>query len=58
MAFGHAEIEHGISAQDLLSVAARSAEFDAANQLLNKGSKLQNIAFTPLVLNWPEDGPG
>jgi hypothetical protein len=55
--FAYAEIERGIPAKDFLAVAARSAEFDAANQLLNKGAKLQNITFTCPVLNWPENGP-
>jgi hypothetical protein len=57
VAFAHAEVERGVSGQDLLAVAARSAEFDAANQLLNKGSKLENIKFTVPVLGWPENGP-
>jgi hypothetical protein len=57
VAFAYAEVERGVSSQDLLAVATRSAEFDTANQLLNKGSKLENIAFTPPVLNWPESGP-
>jgi hypothetical protein len=57
MAFAHAEAQNGISARDLLAVAARSAEFDAANQLLNKGSKLENITFAAPILSWPETGP-
>jgi hypothetical protein len=57
VAFAYVEAERGVSSQDILAVAARSAEFDAANQLLNKGSKLENVAFTPPVLNWPESGP-
>ncbi len=57
VAFAYAEAERGVAGKDLLAVAARSAEFDAANRLLNKGSKLENIAFTSPVLNWPESGP-
>ena len=57
MAFAHSEVARGVSSQDLLTVAARSAEFDAANQLLNQGSKLQNLVFTSPVLSWPESGP-
>src|SRR5262252_7257080 len=57
VAFASSEIQRGVRGQDLLAVAVRSAEFDAANQLLNKGSKLENIAFTPPVLMWPESGP-
>jgi len=55
--FARAEVRQGVSAQDLLSIATRSAEFQAANQLLRKGSKLENIAFTVPLLNWPEQGP-
>lgn len=56
-AFASDELERGVSSQDLLVVAARSAEFDAANQLLNRGAKLENIVFTPPVFIWPEGGP-
>jgi hypothetical protein len=55
--FANAEVEHGVSGQDLLAVGARSAEFDAANQLLNKGTQLENIVFAAPVLKWPENGP-
>jgi hypothetical protein len=57
VAFAFAETDRGVSGRDLLAVAARSAEFDAANQLLNTGSKLEDITFTPPILNWPEGGP-
>jgi hypothetical protein len=57
MAFARAERERGVPAKDLFAVAARSAEFDAANQLLNKGSKLENIRFTAVLFPWPENGP-
>jgi hypothetical protein len=57
MNFGLAEIKRGVSGQDLLLVAARSAEFQAANRLLNEGSKLEALVFGSPVLNWPEDGP-
>jgi len=57
VAFANDEVERGVSGQDLLAIGVRSAEFDAANQLLNKGSQLQNIAFTAPVLRWPEHGP-
>lgn len=55
--FAYAEVERGVLGKELVAVAARSAEFDAANQLLNKGSKLENVTFTSPVLNWPEGGP-
>ena len=57
LAFARTESEQGISVQDFLVVAGRSAEFQAANQLLNKGSKLENLVFIPYLLPWPEDGP-
>src|SRR5213082_218668 len=56
-AFAQREVEHGVSAKDLLAVAMRSADFDAANQLLNKGSKLRDLVFAPTVFMWPDDGP-
>jgi len=55
--FGGAEIQRGISAQDILSIAGRSAELRAADDLLGQGSKLENITFTAPILNWPEHGP-
>jgi hypothetical protein len=38
--FAEAEIASGVNVQSLLAIAGRSAEFDAANKLLNSGSKL------------------
>jgi hypothetical protein len=38
-------------------VAGRSAEFQAINQLLNKGAELKNLVLTPTSLRWPENGP-
>lgn len=56
LAFAKADMERGITKEDQLLLANRSAEFDDANQLLNRGSKLEDIAFTAAVLNWVEDG--
>jgi hypothetical protein len=56
--FARAHAERGISKEDLLFLAGRSAEFDAANQMLKSGAKLGDIAFTPTILNWTESGPG
>jgi hypothetical protein len=54
--FAKAEIAMGtISSQDLLAIAARSAEFDAANNALNAGHALKDGVFSPCTLNWPED---
>lgn len=57
LAFARREVEGGVSPENLLAIAMRSAEFSAANQLMNRGSKLCDLAFTPLVFPWPEDGP-
>lgn len=56
--FATQEFERGLSRDDKLKVAGRSAEFRAANELLHKGSKLENLGFTPPVFMWPEEGPG
>jgi hypothetical protein len=58
MDFAKREIERGLGRDDKLSVAGRSAEFRAANELLNKGSKLGDLGFTPSVFMWSEEGPG
>jgi hypothetical protein len=55
--FSRNEAERGVSRADLILVAGRSAEFNAANQLLNKGAKLRELVFTPVVFPWPESGP-
>lgn len=53
-----ARTEQGrVTGRDLLSIAARSAEFDAANQLLNRGVKPQNIVLSTTVFPWAEEGP-
>jgi hypothetical protein len=57
MQFAKAEIEGGISGQDVLAIAGRSAEFHAANQLLERGSKLENIGFDAPTVRWTELGP-
>jgi hypothetical protein len=55
--FAEAEIKSGVNGQSLLAIAGRSAEFDAANKMLNNGSKLEDIEFTETVLLWPASGP-
>lgn len=55
--FAEAELNGGMNGQDLLAIAGRSSEFDAANKLLNSGSKLENLKFTEPVLLWPASGP-
>jgi hypothetical protein len=58
MDFAKRKIERGLGRDDKFRVAGRSAEFRAGNELLNKGSKLGDIGFTPSVFMWPEEGPG
>jgi hypothetical protein len=55
--YARGEIGRGLSRDDKLRLAGRSAEFRAANDLLKRGSKLQNIVFTPAVYQWREEGP-
>jgi hypothetical protein len=48
--FARKELASGLSQDDLLFVAGRSPEFDAANSLLQKGVPLEKITFTSPVL--------
>lgn len=57
IAHAHSELHGGVSRNDLLAIAGRSAEFHGINKLLKTGSKLQDIALTPTTLLWPETGP-
>jgi hypothetical protein len=54
MSFAKAE---QAASKDLLAIASHSAEFDAVNQLVNRGSKPEDIALSTTVLMWPEEGP-
>jgi hypothetical protein len=47
VAFARTEVEHGVPGKDLLALAARNAEFDAASQLLNRGAKLHGLPLHP-----------
>jgi len=55
--FASREVKSGLSVDDFLFLAARSAEFQGVNQMLNQGSKLENIACTSPLLPWPDPGP-
>jgi hypothetical protein len=55
--FAKAEVHHGVPRDEWLALAGRSAEFAVINQLLNQGAKLTNVALTPVLLSWPENGP-
>jgi hypothetical protein len=55
--FARREIRQGLSRDEKLRLAGRSAEFQAANDLLRRGSRLEHLIFTPAIHPWPEDGP-
>jgi hypothetical protein len=55
--FAIAEAKNGVGAKELLAVAGRSSELDAANKLLNRGAKLGDIKLVSVVLIWTEGGP-
>jgi hypothetical protein len=57
LAYAESEIRGGVGRHELLIVAGRSAEFQAINQLLDKGAELKNLVLTPISLQWPENGP-
>lgn len=52
--FARAEIGQGISAQDLLNVAGRSAEGDALNQALNRGNNIEDGSLGMTIVPWRE----
>src|SRR5215831_3446965 len=56
VSFARSEKHSGITGDALLAVAGRSSEFEAVNQLANRGSKLRDIALTSTVFQWPEEG--
>jgi hypothetical protein len=57
LSFARTEQERGATGKDMLAIAAHSAEFDAVNQLLNKGAKAEDIVLTSPVFKWPDEGP-
>jgi hypothetical protein len=57
VSFVQAEAGRGVSKEDALAVAGRSAELDAANQLLKRGSKPEDLILTTALLKWPQEGP-
>ena len=57
IAFARRDVQNGLSRDDKLRLAGRSAEFQAANSLLQQGSKLEDIVFTPSIHTWDKDGP-
>jgi hypothetical protein len=57
MSFAMAEQAAGVAGKDLLAIASHSAEFDAVNQLLNRGAKPEDIALSTAVLMWREEWP-
>ena len=55
--FAKSELSSGVERQQLVAIAGRSAEFNAVNELCNRGSTLADIQFTEPVLMWPDSGP-
>ena len=54
--FALIEVGRGVARSDLLAIAGRSAEFQAVNELLNRGSNISDVRLTAPVLAWPESG--
>jgi hypothetical protein len=57
LAYAESEIRGGTARREMLMVAGRSAEFQAINQMLDKGAKLQSVVLTTVSLLWPDSGP-
>jgi hypothetical protein len=57
MSFARAEQGRGVAGKDLLAIASHSAEFDAVNQLLNRGADPEDVVLSTAVLRWPAEGP-
>jgi hypothetical protein len=38
-------------------VAAHGAEYKAVNELIQKGSKPEDIVLLPPIFIWPDEGP-
>jgi hypothetical protein len=53
-AYAQLDMQNGISTQDLLAIASRSSEYNAASQALSKGENLSDCTFSPLILLHPE----
>jgi len=53
MEFVNRQLQEGIPKHLLLRIAGRSAEFDAVNQLLNRGSNPTHVALTPVIFTHP-----
>jgi hypothetical protein len=51
MEFAARQVQAGMSQQDLLAIARRSAEFDAVNQLLNRGSAPEDLILQPVIFS-------
>jgi hypothetical protein len=57
VSFAQAEARRVVSKEDVMAAAGRSAELHAANQLLNQGSKPEDLILTTALLKWPQEGP-
>jgi hypothetical protein len=57
VSFARAERKSITAAKDLLAIAGRCAIFNAVNDALHAGSRLQDLLLSEPALLWPEDGP-
>ncbi|MCC6538969.1 MAG: hypothetical protein IT162_15550 [Bryobacterales bacterium] len=57
LAYAREEVRRGVTEEDVLALAGRSAEFNVASQLMTGDTKLSEIRFTEPLLMWPEEGP-
>ncbi|HEV3040934.1 MAG TPA: hypothetical protein VHA33_24415 [Candidatus Angelobacter sp.] len=57
VSFAKTERKSITAAKDLLAIAGRCAIFNAVNDALHAGSKLQDLLLSEPALLWPEDGP-
>jgi hypothetical protein len=57
VSFIDVERQRGVSSKDFIAIAGRCAIFDAVNNALNAGSKLEDLFCDAPVFLWPENGP-
>ena len=51
------DLASGSHGDDILVIAARSAEFQSAHAMLNAGHDVEDIFFDPPIVELPSDGP-
>ena len=55
--FANGERKSITAAKDLMAIGGRCATFNAVNDALHAGSRLQDLYLGEPALLWPEDGP-